>query len=71
MMLPSCASLGTGKPAHCVTKQEFPNYTAVAASKIEIHEPDLNGVPTEHVEYAARVSQLEGRCVGINALRGE
>ena len=71
MMPMSCASLGTSKPAHCITKIEFPNYALVAASKRATHKPDMNGVPTEHVEYAARVAQLEGRCVGINALRGE
>ena len=71
MMLPSCATLGTGKPGHCMTKAEFPNYAAVAKSKRAIHRPDLNGVPTKHVEYAARVAQLEGRCKGINALRDE
>ncbi len=71
MMLCSCVTLGSNNPAHCVTKAEFPNYSAVAMSKIEIHQPDLNGRATEHVEYAERVSYLEGRCKGINALRDE
>ena len=71
MMLSSCATTGTGKPAHCVTKKEFPNYAAVARSKQEIHQPNASGVATKHTEYAARVSQLEGRCKGINAFRGE
>ncbi len=71
MMLASCGTPGTGKPAHCVTKEQFPNYYKVARSKLEIHKPDMNGAATQHIEYASRVAQLEGRCQGINALRDE
>ncbi len=70
-MLLSCASLGTSKPAHCVEKVEWFNYADVVRSKREIHEPDSNGVPTKHVDYALRTSYLEARCKGINALRDE
>lgn len=70
MMLASCVTIHSTTPAHCVTKDEWPNYAEVARQKYEIHKP-VNGRPTENIEYAERVSMLEGRCLGINAIRGE
>jgi hypothetical protein len=64
-------TINSTTPAHCVTKDEWPNYQAVARQKREVHAPDESGRPTKNVEYAERVSMLEGRCKGINSIRGE
>lgn len=66
----SCPTLH-GLPSHCVTKAEWPRYGEVAVSKRGIFKPDADDQPTQHRELAGRVSYLEGRCIGINALRND
>ena len=70
MTMLSCETF-RGAPKHCVTKSEHFLYADVVASKRAIHEYDENGVASKHTAYADRVAYLEGRCVGINAIRGE
>jgi len=71
MMLVSCRTPVKGVPDHCITKDEWPGYLAVAVQKWGVHEPDLNDVATKRRAYAARVSYLEGVCKGVNAYRDE
>jgi hypothetical protein len=70
MMLTSCAGILRGKPKHCTTKEEWPKYWDIVVQKRAVHQVS-GDIPTQFVEYAARVSYLEGVCKGINAYRGD
>jgi hypothetical protein len=70
MILTSCNGIIRGKPKHCTTKEEWPKYWEIVVQKREAHQVS-GDTPTKYVEYAARVSYLEGFCRGINAYRGD
>jgi hypothetical protein len=70
MMLTSCNGIMRGKPKHCTTKEEWPNYWEIVVQKREAHQVS-DTTPTEFIEYAARVSYLEGVCKGINGYRND
>ena len=71
MSFASCQT-PSGKPTHCVTKEEYPNYALIAEQKYLVHQTDLvTGRATRFVEYAEWVAYLQERCMGINAFRGE
>jgi hypothetical protein len=62
------------KPKACIQKSEWPKYWEVIVQKREVHEAVNSGevwVPTVAIDYADRVSYLEGVCKGIAAYRND
>ena len=53
-----------------MTIEEWPRGENVTESRRIVHEP-VDGVATYHADLAARFFYLEGRCLGINAIRDE